>query len=565
MTDAVTGRVVRLGQARPAERDECVGDLVLALRAEAAGVQGPDWREQSWDSYRWDLYALESWCVTVPFAALTFAHSPVVPVAAAERLLALPEVAPAQPWARPEPGRAYRHYWTHDKRFLALVADIAARFPDDGGRHLATSLRRTVNGLPERDRAAVELHCAAVGLTESDPARLSAEVLAHAAREDLGSRGELVLQALRRVDELSGEERARLLASAADIARRCAAFVASNPFAACVEALSRADLSSPAELLELIARAARIKALDWAGWEHALHAAGRATTGLAARLGTDALRAVLDGMAPYRRWFPGLDAWLLLAGAQGLTEAAAIEAANEAIRTARHAPPSELGLRAEAGAARLLADSGVEGGLRELSLTATRLAGLPASRAQQVGLQTAITHLAQVAGDDPSLLSQAVALAGSLRESEPRWLAHMSLARVVPGALETARRTARWWLLRRPPFDVLVLLAHALADRLSGGPRHPAVVHTIELALDAASGERFGVPFAQKLMGLGPLLSEPQEAAAVSATLGEVGTTWWRLPLLAVVADGAAAWLLTAASAADPRPLGRAPGLPPGK
>ncbi|NUQ01348.1 MAG: hypothetical protein HUU35_16010, partial [Armatimonadetes bacterium] len=110
--------------------EERAQPLVAALRTAASAAQGPDWPEQNWDSYYFSSFEREEWAVTVPFAVLPAASSAVVPVAAAERILGVPESLPdpSEPWARPQPGRFYRRYWPADRRFLTLVADIAARF-----------------------------------------------------------------------------------------------------------------------------------------------------------------------------------------------------------------------------------------------------------------------------------------------------------------------------------------------------------------------------------------------------------------------------------------------------
>jgi hypothetical protein len=519
--------------------DPAAWDAALARRA--AAVSGPDWREQSWDSYRADLFDLEAWCVALPFAALTAAGTPVVPLTAAERLLALPDQPPEHPWSRPIPGRAYRPYWKADKRFLALVADLAARWPADSA-HLVRALRRSLRGLNPRDRDAVALHCASLGLTGEDPGDLARRVLASAEADELGARGELIHHALARVEALPEGDQAAILARATAAARRTTAFVASNPFAACVEALAETEGAGVSELIELIERAARVKMLDWQGWEQALMAAGRAVTALAARHGAEPVNHVIAELKRWQRWLPGLEPWLLLCGSRGLSGVAAAHAARRAVLAARRGAPSVLGLRAEAAAGRRLLDLGAERAAGELRATLERLVETPPGRAQQAGLQAAVSAVAPL--DWPL----AKAAARGLRDHEPRWLALMTLA-VTPGepgdciaALAAARRCARWWLLRRPPLDVLAPLAQTLAESLPGGPAHPAVAQLVELATIAAAREDAGPRYAARLMALAEPLSAP-EALPVLAGAVPQGGTWWELPLLAVLGDAAEAWL----------------------
>ncbi|MBI5834355.1 MAG: hypothetical protein HZB16_18825 [Armatimonadetes bacterium] len=530
--------------ADEADAERLAAPLVAALRALTASAKGPDWREQSWDSYRYDLFELEGWCVTVPFAALSQARSAVVPVAAAERLLALPDRPREHPWDRREPGRAYRRYWVRDKRFLMLVAEIAARWPAESA-HLVAELRRLLGRMPARDSGPVALACATLGLLDGDPLALARDVLDNAAADDLGARGELVLQALRGTDAMSGHRRADLLRQATAVARRTTAFVASNPFAACVEALSEAAVDTSAELLELVERAVRVKLLDWEGWQTALHAAGRATTHLAAALGPDVVGEVIAGLRRWERWLPGLEPWILVAGARGLSGRDQSDALRRALFAARRATTSTYGLRAEAAAVRLLLEVGAEGAGDELSFMLKRLTAMPSGRVQQLGLMAAVGELAILGA---AHWADAARLAQRLRATDLRWLAWALLASADGPAdprreaLARAGQAARRWRLRPPPFDVLVPLWQQLGERLPDDS--PALARVVELSRQARLHEQPGPAFAAELMALGEHLATPPALRAVAQVALGSADNWWRLPLLALLADGAMACLL---------------------
>ncbi|MBI2300985.1 MAG: hypothetical protein HYU66_18900 [Armatimonadetes bacterium] len=532
------------------------GGLVRALRRRTARANGPDWPEQSWDSYEYSDFELEEWCVSVPFGALVHASNGLVPVAAAERILALPDDdGPAlRAWERPAPGRVYRHHWRRSKRFLALAAEIAARFPEDGGGALARALRQQLGRLPPNDRAAVELHAASLGLVDGDPIPLAHQVLEAAASDDLGSRGELVLHALRRADSLPPHQRRLLLDQAAAIARRTTEFVASNPFAACLEALGRNEGGTIAELVEVIRRAALLRLHDWRGWERALRAAGRWVAQLAARGGVAALEQAVAALREYQYYFPGIDALLYLEGARGLPHPDNVDTARRAMEAARRLPPSEQGFRVEVGAARLLAELGAEGGVDELRTTAVRSRVAPLGRAQQTGLQETIVALAGLDAGDGELLAEAVRLAGGLRWSRPRWLAWVSLAahpaaspELAETGLQQARRASRGYLLRRPPMDLLVPLTMNLAAASPAGLRAAPTARLAALAHEASAGDCFGSEFAGALIGLSRHLTSVEQYLAVADTADLLQGTWWLLPLLALIGDGAAAAMVRAA------------------
>ena len=527
-------------------------DLVRALRSLAASARGPDWPEQAWDSYEYIDYERAEWRVTVPFVALSLADSPVVPVAAAERILGFPDddAPPVEAWERRPRGRYYRRYWASNKRFLGLVADIAARFPHDGGEALAKELKNRLRWLPRSERATVQLHLAALGLSEDDPVPVARQVLADASEFDLGARGELVLETLQRVEDLPAAQRAELLVETAGVARRTTAFVASNPYAACIEALSRAEVHTVEELVELVVRARTLKSHDWRGWERALNAAGRSVTHLAASYGPSVVEEAVGWLSRWRYTFPGLEAMLRLSGARGLEPPGRVDLARQALELARRLPPSAEAVRVEVGAARLLDGAGAEGGVHELRTMGLRLRSMPVDRAQQLGLRLVSTALAGLDRGDGTLYAEAQSLATGLRAARATWLTRLALA-AAPAATETqrqvhlleAKRAGRRWLVKRPPFDALVPLATHLASRPRTAGEDPALRRLVELAHAVADGELTGRQFASEFMALGPLLADPAAVQAVAATVMGLGETWWRLMLLALVADGTAAWL----------------------
>lgn len=79
-----------------------------------------------------------------------------------------------------------------------------------------------------------------------------------------------------------------------------------------------------------------------------------------------------------------------------------------------------------------------------------------------------------------------------------------------------------------------------LARELPGGPRHPLLARLVSLARAAAEGDRSGADFARALVDLAPLASATPELQALARLERGLGDTWWRLPLLVLIADGAA-------------------------
>lgn len=534
---------------RPARAEALAAPFVAAVRACVADARGPDWPEQAWDSYSHQGFVRDEWAVLVPFAALTSAATAVVPVSAAERILGLPEGVPdtLEVWERLPPGRFYRRWWAQAKRYLCLVADIAARFPADGGERLAKQLRSSLRRLPTTERAAVEYQLAVLGLLDDDPAHLAQRLLAAAEHEDLGTRGELVHHALRGAENLSDADRAALLHRARAVARRTTLYVASNPYAAVVEALAADEVGSVDELVELVQRAVDLRAAQWDGWDRALLAAGRSLTRLTATYGEVAATQAREQLARYHWAFPAMGAMLLLAGARGLAPPRQVALARESLRTARreaHAPDSLL---VEVDAATYLASIGAEGGLTELRATAARLAHRPGARGHQRAIYQAVVAFCRLATDDAGV-REALALADWLRERSWRWLAHWCAATTpvtseplsVAAAAE-ARATYRHWLLRRPPLDHLGPLATAVLDHLPAS--RPAARGVVALIHDAATGALTGHRFAAALAARGGELFDPAVTAALCALAESQSESWWRLPGLALATDGAAVWL----------------------
>ncbi len=542
--------------ARRAELEELAAPLVAELRATVARANGPNRREQSWDSYSYRGYRQEEWGVTVPFAALPLAERAVAPVAAAERILALPEQRPLHAWDRPVPGRAYRRYWTRSKRFLVLVADVAARFWADGGARLLREVRAALRELSDEDRHAVELHLATLGFSDKDPATLAERVLGAADGDDLGARGELVLHALRSINGVTAERRAELLTEAARVARRTTAFVASNPFAAAVEALAAAEVADLEELIELVHRAVRLKFSDWEGWDRALQATARALTHLVVTHGTAILNRAVAELREFAPIFPSLEATCLLAGARGCDGREAVGLAREALATARALRPSAELLRAEVEAIARLHELGAEGTASELSTTVARARFTARGRAATVGLQACAALGARLDQGDGRLIAQSLELADLLLDAERRWLAFFAVGvapaadqPVADGCARQMNRVCRRWLIRRPPMEALAPLAVHLASRLPGGLRHPAPATLCELAEGAASGALAGQQFCGRLMSLAEHLGSPPAVAGLIAAVDELPASWWRLPLLCLVADGTARWLESVAAA----------------
>lgn len=512
------------------------GPLTAELSRLTAAARGPEWREHNWDSYRWDQFQRESWYVTVPFAALAAGRSPVVPVTAAERLLALPDQPAEHPWERRQPGRAYRPYWRTDKRFLTLVAQIAARWPTDSV-HLRRELLRLAAKLPPRDRDPVLLACVSLGLAEGQSGPLVRAVLDRARTDELGARGELVLAALRHSDGLAEAERDHLLSEATATARRTTAFIASNPFAACVEALAQNELGSAAELLELVERATRLKLLEWDGWQSALHAAGRATTRLARRLGAEVVYEVAEGLLRWARWFPGLQPWIFAAGARGVAGADQSDLVRRALQGARTIRPTGHTVRAEAISVALLVAAEAESAAAELQRSLERWARLGVGGDIGVGLLAAVLELAALG---PPHYPAALNLARALPAGELRSLALAHLAGLPGAAPDLAAETAlalRRWRWRPPPGLVVAPLWLAWSTDL--GADHPAVTGLVQLACAARLGDLEGPDWAAALMALGPHVASPAALRPLAALAGE-DLGWWRLPILALLADGCA-------------------------
>ncbi len=170
--------------------------------------------------------------------------------------------------------RAYRRYWGRSKGYLALVAEVAARFPDEGA-HLAGELLARLPRLPASEQEAVQLHLAALGLLDKDPWRWRS-VAAPGGRRRSRRAGRVAASRFGRHPRVACRGPGGLLAQAGLIAQRTTAFVASNPFAAVLEAMSAESLGGVGDLAELLDRAVELKiAIGSAGTVLSTPAVGR--------------------------------------------------------------------------------------------------------------------------------------------------------------------------------------------------------------------------------------------------------------------------------------------------
>jgi hypothetical protein len=118
--------------------------------------------------------------------------------------------------------------------------------------------------------------------------------------------------------------------------------------------------------------------------------------------------------------------------------------------------------------------------------------------------------------------------------------------------LAAARRTSRWWLMRRPPLDVLVPVIGALAESLPGSVDHPLLRCLVALSADIARREVTGQAAGSRFLALAAHITSAEALRAVAAATELVGDTWWELPLLALLGDAAAAWVVAYWSAGVP-------------
>lgn len=518
---------------------EAIADQLTPVRAliaeTVARVKGPDWPELAWDSYQYRAWLRQHWLVQTPLAALAHTAEPLVPVIAGGSILG------------PPLSRAYRRYWGSSKGYLALVAEIAVRFPAEG-RHLAGELLARLPRLPRSEHDAVQLHLAVLGLLDEDPVVLAQSLLRQAAGDELGGRGELLLQALDGIRELPEAARRGLLAQAALVAQRTTAFVASNPYAAVLEAMSAASLGGVGDLAELLDRAVELKIRDWLGWDRALDACGRALTGLVRRQGETMARWALQRLDGYTFDFPALGAELRLAAARALPRDEALAWAGEALDVARRLKPSRSALRAEVTAAAWLARQSPETGLDELRLTCGRVLRRRWGGGRDAALRLAAVAFADLDAGDGARVAEALELQQAIRGAASRWLAAVGVATapdiapaVAAQELEFATRAMRWRPLSPPPLGVLVPLVSRLATALPGGLRHRLAQRLGRATVEAAEGRCSGPELAAFWMSAGSSATSPEALSALAALADDPSFGWWRLPLLAILADSLAA------------------------
>ncbi|MCC7493559.1 MAG: hypothetical protein IT204_14490 [Fimbriimonadaceae bacterium] len=542
--------------ARRAQWEQFLNDqaapLARALHDAAAAATGPDWSEHDFDSYHWERWRRHEWSVVTPFALLTVATSPIVPLAVAERLLALPErpAGDRRPAAELPRGRCYRRAWLTQQRPLTLVAELAVRFAAAGGSGLLVPLQVRLRQLAAPERAAVELRLAVLQGATAELPELGRRVLDAAARDELGRRAPLLQRILDDHQAWPDGTQVRLLAAARGIAELASPHLASNPLGAATAALAAARGAEVEDLVVLVERAGDLRLQGWAAWEALLASVAAALREMAGAFGLPAVRQAVERLAPYSYSFPDLPARLLLAGADGLRSPERSALAHEALHAARQLAPSAAAARIEVQAARWLAEAGAEGGYTELRTTAQRLVGQGAGRWAAPALREAAAALADLDRGDGEGLATALTAADALRDPAARWQAYLTLAsaakvspEIARQAAERARRAARRWLLRSPPLDEFEPLLTALVARLPGGPQHPLAARLVRLATAAGDDPLGGRASYAAWAGLPALAAEPDALHAVAASLATLGETWWRLPLLALLGDATWRWL----------------------
>ena len=519
------------------------------LRETVPQVRGRDWLEQDWDNYSYNLHRQREWQVIVPFECLRLAGDATVPLAAGRRILGLPagaeERAPAKAGFLP--------YWQYHKRFLGLCAEIGGKFFDGGGRPLIIEVLRRSQRLSQGDQTALLLRCAALGLTTDEPLPLARRLLQHAAQDEFGARGGWVLDCVDNAGLLPMERGQDLLHAASALARRTTALVASNPFAACLEALSEvhspASLSALAELLE---RAAYIRRFGWDGWQRALRTGAAALQRLVAAGGSEALAAALEHLERVRGRWPAVEAEMLLAGARGLLERgdpageeviAQALAATEALPRLEERGPLLIAL------GELQAQRGEKAGITQIrqvleeAHAASWLRRWGTSRTDL--LAQGVVALAEVSGAQGGEgMAEALDRARTLPGARTRWIALNACAEVlwqagegqVTEILAELRRTGRRMVGKPPPFPVLLPFIDRLAE--AGEPLANAMLPlALRMAREGALGHLWGTPFAEAFMGLAAHATEVEQVAAVIDVAWEQRAGWWALPLLALAGD----------------------------
>lgn len=514
------------------------------LRETVQTVRSKDWLEQDWDNYCYDLHLQREWQVIVPFECLLLARDGTVPVAAGRRIVGLP----ATPEGEPRPGAGFLPYWQYNKRFLMLCAEIGGRFFEEGGRTLIVEALRRVQRLSAGDRTALLLRCAALGLTTDDPLPLAHRLLQYADRDEFGARGGWIIDCVDNAALLPPT----LLQIASALARRTTALVASNPFAACLEAISEVDSVGrwPA-LVELLERAAYVKRFGWNGWQRALRTGASTLQRLVAKEGPAALEQALEHLGRLTQRWPAAEAEMLLAGARGLWERrdpAAAEVAARAVRTAASLPCWEDRGPLLTALGQLQASLGEPAGVALIQQVIQQAAAAPLPQRLQASagllLAQAVTALAEVSLEDGGRLEEALSLARSMSGRKPRWIALNACAEALlrrgdgeaGEVLAELRRTGRRILWKKPPWSILLPVVERLSE--AGPPQANSMLpEALRVSRQAAQGRLLGRPFAEAFMDLARFATEVEQVAALIDVAWEHRHSWWALALLALAGD----------------------------
>jgi len=518
------------------------------LRETVQTVRSKDWLEQEWDNYCYDLHLQREWQVIVPFECLLLASDGTVPVAAGRRIVGLP----AAPEQEPRPGAGFLPYWQYNKRFLMLCAEIGGRFFEEGGRTLIVEVLRRVQRLSAGDRTALLLRCAALGLTTDDPLPLAHRLLQYADHDEFGARGGWIIDCVDNASLLPPTRSQDLLRAASALARRTTALVASNPFAACLEAISEVDSVGrwPA-LVELLERAAYIRRFGWSGWQRALRTGASTLQRLVAKEGPAALEQALEHLGRLTQRWPAAEAEMLLAGARGLWERkdpAAAEVAARAVRTAAGLPRWEDRSPLLTALGQLQASLGESAGVALIHQVIQQATAASLSQRLRTStgflLAQAVAALAEIGLEDGEGLERALSLARTMAGSQPRWIALNACAEALlrrgdGGAgevLAELRRTGRRVIRRKPPWSILL----PVVDRLSeAGPplANGMLPEALRMGRQAVQGRLLGRPFAEAFMGLARFATDVEQVAALIDVAWEHRHSWWALALLALAGD----------------------------
>jgi len=509
----------------------------------AARARGKDWPEQDWDNYCYDLQEVREWQVAVPFECLRLAQEPTVPLTAARRILGLSADLNASATERGE--RSYHWYWRYNKRFLALCAELGARFLNAGGLTVAAEVLRRLDRLPPGDENAVRLRCATLGLTGEDPHRLAQELLRRAARDELGSRGEWVIVAVDNAAALPAARSQEVLRAATFVARQTTALVASNPYAVCLEALSEgADPHSLPTLVEVLARARTVRGLGWRGWQRTLTVCADSLRRLVAAGGEETFREAFALLPPLTDRWPEAGGRMALAAAEGLAavdpdlHAQALETAAALIFETR-----EPRLWIETCGQLMRLGQGHRVQTIRAVVQAARRRERDALRAE------AAMTLAEVsAAGLGEWLDEALAWAQAIGRPLPRWMALMAgaeaLLRQGDGRAEEVFQAARADEQRLAgttvPHGVLIAAVERLAE--AGEPLlNDALPELIRLTRAVYRERLYGRNVAEGLMGLAAHATDLETVAAFCDLALDLRGSWWSLAFLSLADDSLAA------------------------